>query len=278
MNLIENKGLIPSFFLIIALLFISVLLNMFFVSGSYNYAVKNNKIFNILIEKNQKNDQFVFSTKNHLKKVSNLLKFIPNISFIIFDIDANDSVKIENLLELQSDVKLGFLNFNDNLLEKLSYFGYHFLLNLNFSNKSVNNLFFDIRKSFEENEENIKTIENTLEAHNSGIYMNIDDIKSFDSDKKIVDFLLKFNPFVVGNSDGCNDKTHICFIISDDIFNDGSLLKFREIINQTKLNEKWLIAIKYQGKFESQIKNLINSTNSGYIDIKKNLLESIMES
>ena len=99
MNLIENKGLIPSFFLIIALLFISVLLNMFFVSGSYNYDVKNNKIFNILIEKNQKNDQFVFSTKNHLKKVSNLLKFIPNISFIIFDIDANDSVKIENLLD-----------------------------------------------------------------------------------------------------------------------------------------------------------------------------------
>ena len=43
--------------------------NIFFVNGNYSYAIKNNKIFNILIEKNQDNNQFIFSTKNHLKKV-----------------------------------------------------------------------------------------------------------------------------------------------------------------------------------------------------------------
>ena len=190
----------------------------------------------------------------------------------------HDSAKVGDLLELQSDVKLGFLNFNDNLLEKLGYFGYHFLLNLNFNSNSVDNLFFDKSKSFDENGENIRKIESIVGTHNSGLYVNVDDIKSLDGDKKFVDFLLKFNPFVVSNSDGCSEKTRICFIINDDVFNDSSLLKFQEVINQTKLNEKWLIAIKYQSKFEGQIKNLINSTNSGYLDIKRNLLESILES
>jgi hypothetical protein len=278
MSLAENKGLVFGFGILFALLVISVLLNFFFVSGNYDYALKNNKVFNISVEKNKESNQFVFSTKNYLKRVNNLLKFIPNISFIVFDIDANDRGRVSDLIELQSDVKFGFLNFNNNLLDKLHYFGNSFLLHLNFKDNNQDNLFIDINKDLDGNADNIMKIESIIEKYNSGLYVNFDDIKKIDGNQKFIDFLVKFNPFVVNDVDSCSEKTHICFIISNDVLADTSFLKFQDVLNQTKLNEKWLIAIKYQSKFETQIKNLINSTNSGFLEINKNLLDNILNS
>ncbi len=250
-------------------------MNFFTHSKDRSSSIKTNKVYSILV--NSQEGKFVFSTENNLKKNNNLIKFIPDISFFIFNIDPTKDHEFYNLIDVNGGIQLGFLNMNGNLETKLNYFGHRFLLNINLHENTDNNLYLNPLHNISENKSIANKIEN-LSSRNIGFYIQNNDLSLTHSNEEILTFISKLNPLIISDQDECQSKTHICFAVSDEILSDISLIKYTNMLTNIGLENKWFIVIKYDEKFANEIKNMIRITRSGKMNIPESVMRNLIKS
>lgn len=275
MKIAENKILI--ILLIVAL--IGTVANCLFIftvpSKNYDYHIDHDQIFNLSIEKQSKNN-YSFSTKNHLKRILDLNKFSSDITVILYDIDdeIKNDPRLFDLLELPINVKFGFITSNDALLQKAIHYNHSTFLKISLNSKDEG-LLLDPTKNFDKNSQN--NIKNNVEKYKSGLYLMDNQIEYIKDNQQFINSILDLKPIIVSNKDSCDDRTKICFISDKGNFSENIKLRLEEIFNyQNKSNDQWFLIIKYNHKNLNEIKQLVSTIETGFLDIDKNTLKQIL--
>lgn len=264
------------FYGLLLFLIIILLVNLSFIyftkSDKQKSSIQTNKKFIIESNFNRANNQFSFNTENSLKPT--VEKINNNISLIIYNINNINPEDLSKLLDLQSNIRLGFDFLNEDILKKSSYFGHNALLKLNFdpnspliNNNNENKIIINPNYSIEENKENFTKLEQIAKQYNLNFYINENDIVLLGYNKEFLYKLSLMQPFVIKNNNKCNEINHICFF--NKTMNEEEVNKnFEEILNKSQ-NEKWLIFIEYKPEIDKLVKDLVGKQNYGALELKK---------
>ncbi len=280
MSIIQNKKFSISFLVIFSIFIISLIVNFTSVGGNKIQAIKTNKIFSINTTFNPEKKQFLLSSENNIDFVKNINKFTHNISYIIFNINADggDQSEIAHLFDLPDNVTLAFATFNNDIIQKTKYFGHQFLLKLNFYNEDKrdnNQLWINASDTNENIENKILETKKFLETHGTSVYIEDIDVSKIENNQFLIDKLLELNPFITTKQNTCNEKTKICFIKND---NEDLNIKFQEIFTKyMDNNEKWFVALEYNGGKISDIETALSNNNNKFLDIENNVLKTLRD-
>ena len=265
----ENKLFLTILSIAFVLLIASISMNFLFVNGNYEYGVSSSKTFNIELEKQQGTNEFVFSTKNHLRSMESISKFISNVSVIVYDLDNNpdNQSEIFELMESPTDVKFGFLEQDENLFKRSSYYGHKFLFNAGLGKE----------RNMDAQIKNIEKLVSLIKKYDTGLYVTPNEIRSLKGNSALANLLIDLKPFIISGEDECNDKIKVCFLSDTKNLKIQAPLKLQEILNnQIKSNDKWFIVVKYNKAYMKDIKKLIKDVNGGFLNVSESVLKQIL--
>lgn len=234
--------------------------------------IETNKQFIIESNFNKANAQFSFSTENSLKNIEKLGHISSNISLIVFNIRDINSDELSKLMDLHSNVRLGFDFLDEDILKKANYFGHSSLLKLNFDSNSplINNsndgkIIINPNYSVEENKVNFAKLENIAKQYNVNFYLNENDVTIIGHNREFLYKVSLMQPFIIKNTNKCNLTNHLCFF--DKTVSSEEITKNFEDILSKDQTQKWFISIEHRADIDKLIKHLIELQNHGTLKI-----------